>query len=156
VRRIACACEVSKPVLMSSFQGRLLTPEASASILSSIMFNWMNPFLSHLRQAPTVYAEDLWALTRHHRAKECHRDFENIEHGVGPFGLLRQIYQSNRHAIWLQCITSLGAVLSHYSFKIPLVDPCRVPTCIVWVCLLAAWSTHCSHLKLCCGADAAM
>ncbi|KAM3589807.1 hypothetical protein VKS41_000661 [Umbelopsis sp. WA50703] len=95
--------------------GRLLTPEASASILSSIMFNWMNPFLSHLRQAPTVYAEDLWALTRHHRAKECHRDFENIEHGVGPFGLLRQIYQSNRHAIWLQCITSLGAVLSHYS-----------------------------------------
>jgi ABC-type multidrug transport system fused ATPase/permease subunit len=79
------------------------------------MFNWMNPFLTQLRQAPTVYAEDLWALTRHHRAKECHRDFESIEGGDGPFSLLRQIYQSNRHAIWLQCITSLGAVLSHYS-----------------------------------------
>lgn len=96
-------------------QGRLLTPEASASPLSSIMFNWMNPFLTQLRQAPTVYAQDLWALTRQHRAKECHRDFECIEPGEGPFGLLYQIYQSNRHAIWLQCITSLGAVLSHYS-----------------------------------------
>ena len=92
-----------------------MTPEASASILSSVMFNWMNPFLAQLREAPTVYAEDLWALTRHHRAKECHRDFESIEGGDGPFSLLRQIYQSNRHAIWLQCITSLGAVLSHYS-----------------------------------------
>ncbi|KAI8581235.1 hypothetical protein K450DRAFT_233756 [Umbelopsis ramanniana AG] len=95
--------------------GRLLTPEASASPLSSIMFNWMNPFLTQLRQAPTVYAEDLWALTRQHRAKECHRDFECVERGEGPFSLLYQIYQSNRHAIWFQCITSLGAVLSHYS-----------------------------------------
>ncbi|CAO3660699.1 unnamed protein product [Umbelopsis vinacea] len=74
--------------------GRLLTPEASASILSSVMFNWMNPFLAQLREAPTVYAEDLWALTRHHRAKECHRDFESIEGGDGPFSLLRQIYQN--------------------------------------------------------------
>lgn len=92
-----------------------MTPEASASPLSSIMFNWMNPFLTQLRQAPTVYAQDLWALTRQHRAKECHRDFECIESGEGPFSLLYQIYQSNRHAIWFQCITSLGAVLSHYS-----------------------------------------
>lgn len=94
-----------------SFQGRELSLEATASPLSWFTFAWINPLVWEGYLHP-LDSEDLWDLTRYHRAKECHVEFLSTQREPS---LTRRIYRANVAPIWSQFCTAILSVFFAYS-----------------------------------------
>ena len=58
--------------------GRILCPEATASPLSWIFFQWIDPLL-WLGYKNPLEMKDLWELTHYHRTKECFEELSETK-----------------------------------------------------------------------------
>ncbi|RUP45403.1 glycosyl hydrolases family 2, TIM barrel domain-containing protein, partial [Jimgerdemannia flammicorona] len=92
-------------------KSRELCLEATASILSWFSFGWITPLVWEGYLHP-LDPNNLWELTRYHRAKECHSEFLATR---TTSSLTSRIYRANILTIWLQFGTAIASVLCAYS-----------------------------------------
>ncbi|KAI9490572.1 hypothetical protein BDB00DRAFT_916046 [Zychaea mexicana] len=87
------------------------TPEASASLFSWAVFQWINPLVRY-GFSNQITREDLYPLTFQHRAKIAYEDYTSAsKRGIRA---LYRLYKANERSIWLQIIFSNAAVLLSY------------------------------------------
>ncbi|OBZ88726.1 ATP-dependent bile acid permease [Choanephora cucurbitarum] len=93
--------------------GRLLSPESTASVFSWAAFQWMNPLVV-FGFRNTVDRSNIYAMTFQHLARNAYADYISAATFLSRTKVLRRIYKSNKREIWTQLIFSLLACLIAY------------------------------------------
>ncbi|KAI9251586.1 hypothetical protein BY458DRAFT_444186 [Sporodiniella umbellata] len=98
--------------------GRMLSLEATASLISAISFSWMNSLLKSTFNS-TITANTLWELPAQQRARENYRLFDEQQqssgHTVRSWNLVSRLFHANRAIVLYQLMTAIGAVVFHYA-----------------------------------------
>ncbi|KAI8089911.1 uncharacterized protein BX664DRAFT_365696 [Halteromyces radiatus] len=125
--------------------GRILSLEANASVLSCITFRWMNSLLHDKTNKQPLTSDQLWSLPLRLRSQENDKHFRAVSNSIllssmttttttttgtlsssssssllssstsPSWSLAYQIYRSNQQAVMLQFVTAITAVLFHYA-----------------------------------------
>ncbi|KAI7876125.1 P-loop containing nucleoside triphosphate hydrolase protein [Lichtheimia hyalospora FSU 10163] len=93
---------------------RRLSPEATASIFSWTLFQWINPLVM-LGYSRPLETHDLYALTFQHLARFAHMDFLWSGRKHCRTKILFRLYHANRRTIWTQFACSTLAVVFAYA-----------------------------------------
>ncbi|KAI8146868.1 P-loop containing nucleoside triphosphate hydrolase protein [Fennellomyces sp. T-0311] len=88
-----------------------VSPEASASIFSWAVFQWVNPLVRY-GFSNAITRDDLYTLTYQHRARFAHASFTKAS--KNSIRILYSLYKANQRSIWIQVIFSNAAVLLSY------------------------------------------
>ncbi|KAI9315485.1 P-loop containing nucleoside triphosphate hydrolase protein [Dichotomocladium elegans] len=92
-------------------KGRRLSPEATASIFSWAVVQWVNSLVVHGFSHP-LEPKDLYALTFQHLSRIAHADLSTLSSPTRR--LVSRIYRANRGSIWVQILFSTFSVLFAY------------------------------------------